>query len=193
MTHFFDASTVFLQKSPDIAIRASNDLLVACNRVMHGEAFLSRGFGNEYHPQTIQQMDASIDILNRSCNAFRKVVEDNGGDLDYAKTDYLQTRMGYKQMSEEQLVAVGERISNKMSKAAKNNIEKYGRDERGKSNQHTKAAKAGIKKFGRDERGKSNQHTKAAKAQIEKYGHDERGKSKHHVKVMKNNIEKPRC
>ena len=157
---------------------------------MHGEAFLSRGFGYEYHPETIQRMDASIDILNRSCNAFRKVVEDNGGDLDYAKTDYLQTRMGYKQLTEEQLVAVGERISKKMSEMSKQLVKKYGHDERGKSNHHKKISKACIEKYGHDERGKSNHHAKASKDCIEKFGRDERGMSNHHAKASKAGIEK---
>eukprot|EP00956_Cyclotella_meneghiniana_P040348 scaffold193172_cov36-Cyclotella_meneghiniana.AAC.3 len=66
MTHFFPKTTAFRKlANSNPYIHTKNDLILVCKRVMHGEAYFGKGCGLNYLPETVYNMDRSIDEFNR--------------------------------------------------------------------------------------------------------------------------------
>lgn len=65
MTHFFPESIAFRNSAnSNPNIHTKNDLILVCKRVMHGGAYFGKGCGLNYLPETVYNMERSIDEFN---------------------------------------------------------------------------------------------------------------------------------
>eukprot|EP00956_Cyclotella_meneghiniana_P042771 scaffold249314_cov54-Cyclotella_meneghiniana.AAC.2 len=153
---------------------------------MHGEVYFGKGCGLNYLPETVYDMDLTLDEFNRHIDCFGDYFKRKGKNIDDVHTNFLATQIGFAQLTAEQVRVETEKIKARMSKIGKDGVaalkKKYGDDAMSKLGKDGVAALK--KKYGDDAMSKMGKDGVAALKK--KYGDDAMiKKGKHMVATLK--------